>query len=66
MAEDETLAEREPVVTTSGLIIPPGEIVPDAPKDIPLKVGEYGRAEVDVEAARAAGWKLDHTGWRRG
>jgi hypothetical protein len=66
VAEDETLAEREPAVTTSGLIIPPGNIVLGALKDIPLKVGEYGRAEIDVEAARAAGWKLDHTGWHRG
>jgi len=52
------------MVSTNGLIIPPGTVVPDAPKDIPLKY-EEGVAMVDVEAARAAGWKLDHTGWYR-
>jgi hypothetical protein len=58
-------AEREPVVTISGLIIPPGTVDSDAPKDIPLKVDENRRLVVDVEAAEAAGWKLDHTGWYR-
>jgi hypothetical protein len=57
---------REPIITSDGQIIPPGTIIPDAPKDIPLKVDEKGVAVVDVEAARAAGWKLDHTGWYRG
>lgn len=55
---------EEPMVSTSGLIIPRGTVVPDAPKDIPLKY-EEGVATVDVEAARAAGWRLDHTGWYR-
>jgi hypothetical protein len=58
------VAEGE--LPTAEELIAQGIKVSDAPKGIPLKVDEKGHAVVDVEAARAAGWKLDHTGWYRG